>query len=244
MQVLLVTVVRLLMRGLAIISLDPSSNCTFLSGNGEAGTVPPPSATAPTLLPAPWLDYSSPASPWTASSKSTSPLRAPIYRERSAASASGLGSCDAMQFAYPFLPTMQVVAIAVICAALPATILAIPHAPSTCVEPCIGRISVAFSYDKLTAPDTDFVTIATWDTPMSATSIASSAIRSDNPRAPNCGLGGCATGQLPKLLLFNMQVVAIAVICAALPATILAIPHAPFNLCGTMHWPYIGCFLI
>ncbi|XP_075736748.1 uncharacterized protein LOC142776645 isoform X2 [Rhipicephalus microplus] len=42
LTVFLVTVTRLLMPGLAITSLDPSSNCTFLPGNGEAGTVPPP----------------------------------------------------------------------------------------------------------------------------------------------------------------------------------------------------------
>ncbi|KAH6923791.1 hypothetical protein HPB50_006928 [Hyalomma asiaticum] len=59
------------------------------------------------------------------------------------------GNCLRLHAA-PVFQSM-VFAIAVICAALPATIPAITHAPPTRVEPCPGRISDALPYDKITA---------------------------------------------------------------------------------------------
>ncbi|XP_037511735.1 uncharacterized protein LOC119388155 [Rhipicephalus sanguineus] len=129
---------------------------------------------------------------------------------------------------------MQVFAFAFICAALPATISTVPHVPSSCVDQRTGYAPVVLRQVMQATPQLPFATpgaslttTASWELPTSRTSTTGSALKEQHPRAPTCGLGGCATKQSTKPLLFNMQVFAFAFICAALPATISTVPHVP-----------------
>ncbi|XP_070378834.1 uncharacterized protein [Dermacentor albipictus] len=106
---------------------------------------------------------------------------------------------------------MQVLIIALIGAALPATISAAPQATSICLEPCLGRapavyrrVTLAPPTLPLAPPATSVISPTTRELPASATS-GRSPIKDQRLHAPTCGLSGCATIQSTKLLLFNMQ---------------------------------------
>ncbi|XP_070390774.1 uncharacterized protein [Dermacentor albipictus] len=108
----------------------------------------------------------------------------------------------------------EVLIIALIGAALPATISAVPQATSICLEPCLGRTPAVYRRVALAPPTlllappvTSVMSPTTRELPASATS-GRSPIKDQRLHAPTCGLGGCATIQSTKLLLFNMQLCA------------------------------------
>ncbi|XP_070389438.1 proline-rich protein 36-like isoform X2 [Dermacentor albipictus] len=156
--------------------------------------------------------------------------RSPTKDQRLHAPTCGLGGCATIQSTKLLLFNMQVLIIALIGAALPATISAAPQATSICLEPCLGRapavyrrVTLAPPTLPLAPPATSVISPTTRELPASATS-GRSPTKDQRLHAPTCGLGGCATIQSTKLLLFNMQVLIIALIGAALPATISAAP--------------------